>query len=80
MINRISSYDDINKSLQETPPILQHKENISLMTIYNTGWTDGYKDGYEDSKHDNNVWNRYTLGFLFIVGFCIGLSIGIWLP
>ena len=81
--NRLRNYDYVNKSLQEAvepPPIMQHKDNVSPMTIYNTGWTEGYTEGYEDGKHDYNIWNRYTLGFFLVLGFCIGLSIGIWLP
>lgn len=81
--NRIYNYDYINKSLREPPeppPIMQQKDNISSQTIFDAGWSEGYTEGYEDGKCDYNIWNRYTLGFFLVLGFAIGLSIGIWLP
>lgn len=80
--NRIRNYDYINKSLQEPqpPPIMKHEDNISPLTIYNTGWSEGYTQGFEDGSTDYTIWTRYTLGFFLVLGFCIGLSIGIWLP
>ena len=81
MINRIRNYNYINRELQtpEAPPIIQHKDNISQLTIYNTGWSEGYTAGYIDGRESVGIWNKITLLTLTIIGISIGLSIGIWL-
>lgn len=75
MINRINKY----LSEVEPPPITKHKDNVSQLTIYNTGWSEGYAAGYQDSKTDISMQTTYVLVFFLVVGFSIGLSIGIWL-
>lgn len=87
MINRINKYlSEVEPP--EAPPISQppktpvihkHKDNISQLTIYNTGWSEGYATGYQDSKSDISIQAYYTLVFFLVVGFLVGLSIGIWL-
>ena len=78
MINRINKYLSEVESPQ-APPIIKHKDNVSQLTIYNTGWSEGYAAGYQDSKTDISMQTTYVLVFFLVVGFSIGLSIGIWL-
>lgn len=81
--NRIRNYDYVNKELQTQPPsppspsILQHKDNISQLTIYETGWSEGYYQGYEDGDEEANVLDRYIVSFFMIISLIIGLLIGI---
>lgn len=79
MINRIRNYDYVNRELQsppEAPPIIKHKDNISQLTIYNTGWTEGYHAGYEDGQAFSTV-NRVTVGVFLLVVLITGIAIGI---
>lgn len=87
MINRIRNYDYVNRELRsqnelrsppEAPPIIKHKDNISQLTIFNTGWSEGYYAGYEDSQAFNTV-NRVTVGVFLLVTLITGIAIGIWL-
>lgn len=81
MINRIRNYDYINRELQtppEAPPIIQHKDNISQLTIYNTGWSEGYYAGYQDGQAFN-IFNRITVGVFLLVTLITGIAIGVWL-
>ena len=79
--NRIRNYDYVNKELQtpEAPPIIQHKDNISQLTIYNTGWSEGYTAGYQDGQAFN-IFNKMTVGVFLLVAVIAGIAIGIWLP
>jgi hypothetical protein len=83
MINRIRNYDYINRELQtpppEAPPIIQHKDDISQLTIYNTGWSEGYYDAYQDGRAFSTI-NRVTVGVFLLVAVIAGIAIGIWLP
>lgn len=82
MINRIRNYDYVNKELltpPEAPPIIQHKDNISQLTIYNTGWSEGYTAGYQDGASSQPLWNYQVLVVLAVICVSLGLSIGIWL-
>ncbi len=88
MINRINKYlsevEPPNKELYEfagakppeAPPIIKHKDNISQLTIFNTGWSEGYYAGYEDGQAFNTV-NRVTVGVFLLVVLITGIAIGI---
>lgn len=60
-----------------SPPILQHKDNISELTIFNTGYDAGYYKALADSEADISMWYRLNALFFLGVGIVIGLIIGI---
>lgn len=88
MINRIRNYDYVNRELRsppepkgeqvQPPPIIKHKDNVSQLTIYNTGWTEGYYAGYEDGQAFSTV-NRVTVGVFLLATLTTGIAIGLWL-
>ena len=77
MINRINKYlSEVEPP--EAPPIIKHKDNISQLTIFNTGWTEGYHTGYRDGQAFSTV-NRVTVGVFLLVSLITGIAIGLWL-
>lgn len=68
-----------HKSYIEPPPIVNHKDNISQLTIFNTGWSEGYEEGYEYGLNMRFI-NKVTYIVIgLVLGFALGISIGIWL-
>lgn len=57
-----------------TPPIIQHKDNISELTIFNTGWSEGYREGYADGE--NEGYHRVVYASCIVIGLAIGLALG----
>jgi hypothetical protein len=76
MINRINQYlSEVEPP--EPPPIIQHKDNISALTIFNTGKDEGYRLGYTEGIHSSREWARNSAIVYVVIGISLGIIIGL---